>query len=233
MRSLIFHTNYLGITRRYHGYQEAGEDTPLERWHHWQQHYGYLGHNVKCFHDGGIALERPGDEFDLRGDPDIIWGDTNRIGRITEDNWAGLRYYFAQGLLWGLRHGYEIFAYIESDCYIVPRHAGRVIKLLKGDGVNSTDIINAIDPSAGTSLMIMGQVAACRCVDYFGKAVNVFATDREHIFENQMDMIPGTTRRFELNGFRLEGNDVSAIPRTTEFITQVNKFDRIRSFVNE
>jgi len=238
-RVLIFHTNYLGLTRREHGYQEAGEDTPLERWHHWKQHYSQFGHDVRCFHDGAVAMGQPiypseiFNEYSVYNDPAIVWGAGDRIGRPALDNWAGLRYYFAQGLLWGLRHGYEIFAYIESDCYTCQQHDARIIKLLEGEGLGESDIINAIDPSAGTSLMIMGQVAACRCVDYFSKAVNVFATDREHIFENQMSRIPGTNRRFELAGYRLEGNSADSIPASSEYLTQVNTYERVKAFIGE
>jgi len=227
-KTLIFNTNYLGNpTPRKYGYGEQDEDTPVERWWQWKKHYARYNKTLKCFHDG--ALVECDEEILL--DEDIVWGTGERIGRIRQDNWAGLRYYFGRGLAWGLGHGFDILAYIENDVFTRPRHDERIAQFLSGHDVDSHDIINDVNISNGSTLIIMGRVAACKMVDYFMLAENIYADDPDQIFELQVDRIKGMNYRHILKGYRLEGEPIFNAPADCEFIAQVNKFSRAKDFI--
>ena len=43
----------------------------------------------------------------------------------------------------------------------------------------------------------------------------------------------GTNRRFELAGYRLEGNSADSIPASSEYLTQVNTYERVKAFIGE
>lgn len=228
LKTLIFHTNYLGNpTPRRFGYSEEGEDTPKKRWWQWKQHYARYNKVVKCFHDGDLVM----DDEEIYTDEDIIWGSGDRIGRIKQDNWAGLRINFARGLRWGLERGFDIFAYIESDCFTRTKHDKRIAEFLSGHDLGAHDLINDANICNGTALMIMGRIAACQMVDYFMLARHQFADDPNEIFETQVGRVPDINRRCILRGWRVEGESLESGPKDAEFVGQISRFSKAQRYI--
>ncbi len=229
-KTLIFCTIYLGESPRQFGYKEEGEDSLAQRLLPWTRHHLYLfpEANIRAFHDGAY---KPTDLLmtHFKDYPWIEWGSGERIGRITANNCAGLRLGFARGLRWGLERGYERFAYIESDCYVIPRNSERIRRLLTGIDLRRHQVITDIDPTNPTALMLIGQEAACHYVDQFSRATEIFS---ESWFEDQVfHHIPSHLVLRELRGFKVEGRDIAEAPDDAEFISQVNRLSRVAEFI--